>query len=453
MKNLTKNIATDNGLTPRIDLSSSQGGRIITFFDNVPVDYITINQNLTDPSQIVTGDIAGDQIKYIRNNSHRVLGKKTGDGIITICRLSDSNSNNYYDGTPASLDGSEGDSFVRLPEFYYSAEETETDVWKIGFSSKSFPGSKKWDSNNLIGTYEAYYGDNKLQSISGVSSSGNISQERFIQYSRNRGTGYMIVDWYMHCIMAFLFYAWYGNTNSQKICGAGTDSYRKTTGETNSLGMTDTEGGVIGEGNNSTWDTSKNGNQGSINFWGLENWWGNKYEWIEGIEWGIQKDSDSSIYQIAKITNPDGSTRTATCPSPVNVQTMEGTMLPTKFTIGEYLDLIPKGGLSQQELKEQFPNMNDKSYDINYGYSDGCTVADIMSTIEDLGDTSSIPSGFSSVYVVYRSGYDSLSSGGVSCSVAGSDSSYSGSSYGSRLAFRGEVREASSVSEYKSISI
>lgn len=449
MKNLTKDLIEDNKVYPRIDL---QGGGIITYFTEIPVDYIIINQNLTDPSQMITGDVRGEQIKWIKNNSHRVLGKKTGEGIITTCRLLDSDSNYYYDGSPAILTGEEGDSFVRLPEFYYSAEETEPDVWKIGFSSKNFSGSKKWDSNTLIGTYEAYYGDNKLQSISGVSSSRSISQERFIQYSRNRGTGYMIVDWYMHCIMAFLFYAWYGNTNSQKICGAGTNSYQKITGETNSLGMTDTEGGVIEEGNNSTWDTSKNGNQGSINFWGLENWWGNKYEWIEGIEWGIQKDSDSSIYQIAKITNPDGSTRTATCPSPVNVLTMEGTMLPTKFTIGEYLDLIPKGGLSQQELKEQFPNMNDKN-DINYGYSDGCAVADIMSTIEDPGATSGFPSGFSSVYVVYRSGGGSNSFDGVSCSDAEFDSSYSVSNYGSRLAFRGEVREASSVSEYKSISI
>lgn len=448
MKNLTKNIATDNGLTPRIDLSSSQGGGVITFFTEIPVDYITINQNLTDPSQIVTGDIAGDQIKWIRNNSHRVLGKKTGDGIMTICRLSDSNSNNYYDGTSASLDGSEGDSFVRLPEFYYSAEETETDVWKIGFSSKNFPGSKKWDSNNLIGTYEASYEGNKLQSISGISSTGNISQEEFIQYSRNRGTGYMIVDWSIHCIMAFLFYAWYGNTNSQKTCGAGTDSYRKITGETDSLGMTDTEGGVTEE---DVWDTSKNGNQGSINFWGLENWWGNKFEWIEGIEWGIQKDSDSSIYQVAKITNPDGSTRTATCPSPVNTKTMEGTYLPTKFTIGEYLDLIPKDGLNMQELEEQFPNaINSPNYDIDYGYSDGCAVMDMLSSIPD---TSSLPSGFSSFLVVYRSSSYSGSDGGVSYSVAEGDSSNSNSHYGSRLAFRGEVREASSVSEYKSIKL
>lgn len=448
MKNLTKNIATDNGLTPRIDLSSSQGGGVITFFTEIPVDYITINQNLTDPSQIVTGDIAGDQIKWIRNNSHRVLGKKTGDGIMTICRLSDSNSNNYYDGTSASLDGSEGDSFVRLPEFYYSAEETETDVWKIGFSSKNFPGSKKWDSNNLIGTYEASYEDNKLQSISGISSTGNISQGEFIQYSRNRGTGYMIVDWSIHCIMAFLFYAWYGNTNSQKTCGAGTDSYRKITGETDSLGMTDTEGGVTEE---DVWDTSKNGNQGSINFWGLENWWGNKFEWIEGIEWGIQKDSDSSIYQVAKITNPDGSTRTATCPSPVNTKTMEGTYLPTKFTIGEYLDLIPKDGLNMQELEEQFPNaINSPNYDIDYGYSDGCAVMDMLSSIPD---TSSLPSGFSSFLVVYRSGGSSNSDGGVSCSDAVGGSSVSNSSSGSRLAFRGEVREASSVSEYKSIKL
>ena len=396
---------------------------------------------------MITGDVRGEQIKWIKNNSYRVLGKKTGEGIITTCRLLDSDSNYYYDGSPAILTGEEGDSFVRLPEFYYSAEETEPDVWKIGFSSKNFSGSKKWDSNTLIGTYEAFLGIENLRSISGVRSTGEVSYEQVIRYSRRRGTGFMIEDWNMHCIMAFLFYAWYGNTNSQKLVGAGTNSYNKPTGQTNTLGMTDTEGGVNSD---DSWDTSKNGNQGSINFWGLENWWGNKAEWIEGIEWGIQKDGDSAV-QYAKITNPDGSIRQATCPSTVNVQTMEGTYLPTKYTIGEYLDLIPKDGLNQEEVKEQFPNaVNSNKYDINYGYSDVGAVIDILSSGRDI---SSIPEGWTSLFVVSRSLNDSDSLGGVSLSSAESDSSDSLSSDGSRLAFRGEVREASSVSEYKDIPL
>ena len=109
-----------------------------------------------------------------------------------------------------------------------------------------------------------------MQSRSGAESSGDISQADFKSYASARGKGYQLVDWQMHCVLGCLFYAMYGNTNSQTICGSGTNSAEKICGETNSLGMNDT--------------TSKNGNTMSINFWGLENWWGNKYELVEGIE-------------------------------------------------------------------------------------------------------------------------------------------------------------------------
>ena len=446
MKKVTKNIPSDNNVYPRVDLTDSN----ITLFEETPVNYITINQNLTDPAQMISGDIGGDQIQWIRDNSHRVLGKKTADGVMTVCELSDTNSNNYFDGTPANLDGSEGDVFMRLPEFYYSAEETETDIWKIGFSSGNFAGSKKWDSNVLIGAYEAYYDNTKLQSISGVESSGNISQEEFVQYSRSRGTGYMIVDWTMHCMMAFLFFAYYGNTNSQRICGAGTDSYKKQTGGTNSLGMIDTEGGVISTqeligGKEGDWDTSKNGNQGSINFWGLENWWGNKYELIEGIEWTTEGEGVGNL--VGNVTNLDGSTRKVTCPDPATFDMSSGCLYPTKFTIGEYLDLIPKAGLTQQEASDIG---YDPMKDFNYGYSDGCAVLDLTSMKNEGRSEVPVPNWDSCV--VYRSYSDADSDGGVSCSVTVGVSSDALPVGGSRLAFKGEVRRAASVSEFKSAS-
>lgn len=451
MKKVTKNIPSDNNVYPRVDLTDSN----ITLFEETPVNYITINQNLTDPAQMISGDIKGDQIQWIRDNSHRVLGKKTADGVMTICELSDTNSNNYFDGTPANLDGSEGDVFMRLPEFYYSAEETETDIWKIGFSSKNFAGSKKWDSNVLIGAYEAYYDNTKLRSISGVESSGNISQEDFIQHSRSRGTGYMIVDWTMHCMMAFLFFAYYGNTNSQRICGAGTNSYEKQTGGTNSLGMTDTEGGIIstqqdeGGGENSSWDTSKNGNQGSINFWGLENWWGNKNEWIEGIEWTTEGEGVGNYTLVGNVTNLDGSTRKVTCPDPASYDMSSGCLYPTKFTIGEYLDLIPKAGLTQQEASDIGYNYTS---DFNYGYSDGCAVLDLAGIKNQPTEATGIETPELVSCVVCRSCDVAYSDGGVSCSNTAGVSSVASPSVGSRLAFKGEVRRAASVSEFKSAS-
>lgn len=232
---------------------------------------IYINQLESDPARMITGDVNGKIIQWIRQNSHRVLAKKTGEDTITYIELDDNNSNLYAaDGTAAATDGTEGDVFVKLPTFYYRGNDdgpdgSSGDNVEIRFSKEPFENSVEWDTNILIGAYEAYYGNSKLQSRSGVASSGSMSQANFKSYAQARGSGYQLVDWQMHCVLGCLFYAMYGNTNSQAICGSGTDSYTKICGETNSLGMNDTK-------------AETNGNTMSINFWGLENWWGNKTE-------------------------------------------------------------------------------------------------------------------------------------------------------------------------------
>ena len=53
--------------------------------------------------------------------------------------------------------------------------------------------------------------------------------------------------------------------------------------------------------------------------------------------------------------------------------------------------------------------------------------------------------------VVYRSFNNAYSNGGVSCANASNDSSFSNTSIGSRLAFRGKIVVARSVAAYKAI--
>ena len=98
------------------------------------VSTITIDQTNDDPATRVSGDINGSVIQYIRNNSHRVLAKKTADGVLTYCQLNDDNSTQYYDGTTAKLDGTQGDVFLKLPEFYYKG--TEGDQVQIMFATE-----------------------------------------------------------------------------------------------------------------------------------------------------------------------------------------------------------------------------------------------------------------------------------------------------------------------------
>ena len=48
------------------------------------VDYIIIDENISDPYARVYGDVRGAVIRWIRENSHRVLGKYTAENTMTI---------------------------------------------------------------------------------------------------------------------------------------------------------------------------------------------------------------------------------------------------------------------------------------------------------------------------------------------------------------------------------
>ena len=350
---------------------------------------ITLNQNITDPSTMISGDINGKHIQLIRQNSHRYLGKYTEEGTMTVCQLDDADSTRYIDGTVADLTGSEGDVFMKLPRFWYQAVETEINKWDIGFFyGTESPGDdwKEWDGTELIGVYEAYSIDSKVYSRSGVDSSVKISQQQFKEYARNRGSGYSIVKWKHHNIMAFLYYAMYGHMNSQEQIGSGTDSF-KATGQTDNLGMVDTVAGV-------------NGNNQSINFWGLEYWWGNKYEFIDNIvvnnlTWNITED--------------DGSTRT------FSGNSSEGYI--SRVVVGEHLDMICIYTRGSETT----------------GFCDYCYIRNEDSM------------------AVCRSCFLAPEIGGVAFVNITEPSSVGYNEYSSRLAFKGRIVEAESVRDYQNL--
>lgn len=361
------------------------------------VAIIKIDQTISDPAKMITGDVNNEMIKWIRNNSHRVLAKKTGEGIVTYIELDDSNSNKYAaDGSEAKTDGTEGDVFVKLPTFYYRGNDdgpdgSSGDNVEIRFSKEPFDDCIEWDTNILISAYEAYNDEGKLYSRSGVESSGNISQVEFKSYAAARGAGYQLVDWQMHCVLGCLFYAMYGNTNSQAICGSGTNSHEKTCGETNSLGMNDTK-------------AETNGNTMSINFWGLENWWGNKFEHIEGIE-SIASDT-------VQILSPDPS-------SDRSFTWYNNSIYGKHYRFGKYLDL---------------------SSDVTESGSDNSTY---------YCDNNKGPD--SSARVIRRSSSYAYLEGGVS--YASTSYGLYDKRYGTRLAFRGVASKADSVEAFKSLPI
>ena len=364
----------------------------------VEISIITIDQTNDDPATRVSGDINGNIIQWIRNNSHRVLAKKkTPYGVLTYCQLNDADSTQYYDGSTAALDGTEGDVFLKLPEFYYKG--TEGDQVDIMFAKEPVDAEYiRWDPNTLIGVYEAYNGNSKMYSRSGVTSTGSVSQSTWKTYAAARGTGYQLVDWQMHCVMGCLYYAMYGNTDCQSSIGKGTDSQDKITGQTNSLGMTDTVAGG-------------NGDSQSINYWGLENWWGNKYEFIHDYD----KPADSLISTVNDPVN--GGTR--------ELSTFSYTGYPKKMKFGRYLDLI---------ITPDDPRNGSDTV----GYCDYQWWS---------GSTKSFPR------VLRRSSDKTYKDGGVACSSAGSSASSAYPYDCSRLAFRGSLIEEKNVKTFKAITI
>ena len=391
-------------LTPaKMTIKASQATRSINaLYDTIPDDLVIIDQTITDPATMISGAVNSSVIQQIRAGSHRYLGKYTADGKMTLCQLDDADSTKYADGTAADLTGAEGDVFMKMPDFWYRSLEIGTDVFGIQFRKGSTsPGNgwTKWDTNALIGVYEAYSVDSKVYSRSAVTSSGNISQANFKAYARARGTGFQIVDWQMHCVMAILYYAQYGHTNCQEKIGAGTSSDSKQCGQTNACGMNDTKGASPVSGLN---DAGANGNSQSINFWGLENWWGNKYEWIDNVVVNSRK---------WEITEPDGTVRKpGTGGSSSNYI--------SKMLFGDCCDLIPTA-----------TSGSSTTGFCDYYYQSSSTAR-----------------------VVLRSYYYSDTYGGVAYVSASSGSSDAYSFVGSRLAFRGQCVEAESVATFKSLT-
>lgn len=241
----------------------------------------------------------------------------------------------------------------------------------------------------LIGVTKAYNTGNKVYSRSGVTPTRSVSQANFKTYAAARGQGYGIIDYECHCMIAMMFYAKYANRDSQAVLGVGGASTTTTMGNTASIGNNDTV----------------NSTTGYVSFLGIEGVHGGCYEWVDGV-----LINSSRLWTI---TNIDGSIRE------VQAGRSSGYITEIAAKNSDHFDVIP-------------------------------TVATGSSSTYFADDYSQ---SSSASRVLARSSTGSDAYGGLASTNAINDSSYTLVSIGSRLVFRGVVREASSVADFKALAV
>ena len=273
----------------------------------------------------------------------------------------------------------------------------------------------------LVGVYEALLRDDFLYSISGVQSTANVTCPDFKVYARNRGKGYQLIDWEMHKDIANLFFAKYGERDSQGTCGPGTHTNGRATGASDATGMQDTKPTAkdgdtppaVKDGYypNANAYVLKNEDDetrtaiGSPVCMGYENLYGNKAEWME-VEY-----NKTTVDYIWRSMMPDGSERQ------IQGIKQQGDLYPKNVIHGRFMDIVTaQSGGSQA------------SYYYDNFYQSGSTAR-----------------------VVYRSRSYANANGGVSCAYSSNDSASVHAYFGSRLAFRGVIKVATSVSAFIAI--
>ncbi len=326
----------------------------------------------------------------------------------------DSLNNRFVNGMYIICDVPEGATELNFTIHKYA----EFDCVVLSNSDKIEDMEPDWVEHEpcLVAVFEACTIGSKLYSAAtGNASVGSLTQSDFIYYAKQRGL--QLIDWEMHKDIANLFFAFYGRRDSQDQCGYGQSTEQRNIGTTALLGMQDTisynsDGGAHQTSN--AWYVRPNEDGKNVysliyntNCMGYENLYGDKYELLSGVS--LPNTNTQEQYKLL-IEMPDGSTRK------VKSGTVSGYC--TGMYHQKYMDIV---GVHSQ-----------KGSSTTY-YCDEFNVSNAANR------------------VVCRSYNNSYANGGVSFANCGYDSSSTNTFIGSRLAFRGEIEEAESVTAFKAI--
>ena len=194
--------------------------------------------------------------------------------------LHPTDSTKKADGTPAIINGTDGNVMVEIPKFWYKYEHVSgVHKWSIsdgnhGPDYEVHPAFIRGGVEKDYRYYPAYEGFNlsgKLISGSGRTPTVNQTRAQFRTLAAANGAGWSQIDWNLLVAVQLLYLTEYANFNSQAMIGRGNDAgsdYTMTTGGSNSIGNASSP-----STNNDTW----------MSYRGIENWYASMFKFIDGV--------------------------------------------------------------------------------------------------------------------------------------------------------------------------
>ena len=249
--------------------------------------------------------------------------------------------------------------------------------------------------------------------------------------TRNMGKGFSMVTYEAHKIMEILFYAYYGEVDSQLICGAGSDDC--------TFNYDEQLNGRIQNAFDTLSDTVADDEPFNNHFWGISDWWGNIFEWIDDIQYkgfggdtgvlSILSEDGNSDRDLIVHNIDDCQTKKMWGPNadviPVEVQGIEDDYYDTGYTVYGFVN-SGSGGVALRSSYSDYADGGVGYLDVdnNPGNRDGYYGSRLLFT-GSIVDVDDLNSGYEyynqKLAIVHINESNSASDSKVNVSVEGFD--------------------------------
>lgn len=219
-----------------------------------------------------------DVLENLKRKFKRGLARSYGDNGAAFSPFKD-NAYTWPDGSAIEVaTGGVMHHMTYFPKYYHKTVEVSSNVWRTYISEIQIDDDYIEEPERLVATYESNVDSGKLTSQPGVVSQASQTLATFVSQAKANGNKWGIQDYRIHSTIARMFCAYYANTdistnNASIPCSGGTKNYN-----------TDLNGGTKDLGNSDgKANTPNNEGRVSSNFLGLEDCYYGKWEFVQGV--------------------------------------------------------------------------------------------------------------------------------------------------------------------------